>query len=289
MLSTSIIPRSGAIQQAGKLHCWATDLREQDIEALSRYTTRREVALWYAERLGWLALPARGKRPIVKWKDDVLPEMPPLAALAEMWRRDHHANIAVLTGMRSGIVVGDVDPRHGGRLEALWERGWPRETPIAQSGSGGWHVYCRCPAEGVRSMPTYAPGIELKAEGALVIAPPSTHPDTGRRYTWRNGYEPWTAPLAPLPEEVLDGLRLRTALTAHAEPPVLSTAAVRRLARKAPRLVRQAIERARTNRDGGRHLSGLWLACQLRDLRVSDEVGRACMLAYQREVEVLHG
>src|SRR5829696_627873 len=42
------------------------------------------------------------------------------ARITEWWRRWPDANVGVATGRRSGIIVLDVDPRHGGD-ERLWE------------------------------------------------------------------------------------------------------------------------------------------------------------------------
>jgi hypothetical protein len=177
-----------------------------------RPRTRMEVALLYGGWYGWAALPAWKKQPTVPWNWEAIPQTPTREELETLWTRvpkypNDNANIAVLTGRRSGIVVGDVDPRHGGQLEMLWELGWPRNTATVLSGSGGWHVYCLCPDEGLRSVPTYAEGIEVKADGALVIAPNSRHPETHKPYRWVKGKEPWTVGIAPLPEHIAQDIR----------------------------------------------------------------------------------
>jgi hypothetical protein len=208
--------------------------------------------------------------------------------LFEFWQRNGELNLAVLTGTRSGIIVADVDPRHNGSLDTLWRMGWPRETCIVRSGSGGWHVYAECPSEGLRTVHNYAEGIEVMADGALVIAPPSRHA-CGELYQWVDGHDPWTLAPATLPDTVLTDIRARRApVEMSSEPVEFSERELRGLTRRVPRFVARAVERARSGQDGGRHNSGLWLACQLRDLRVADGVGRRAMLAYQREVEAAH-
>jgi len=285
--------------------------------------TTAELSHWYWQQRGWCVLPAHyplrdsavlnavavrctcpagaacaciGKHPMGAWRSAEHD-----ADTLARWRwADPQANIALLTGRRSGVAVGDVDPRHGGRLETLWERGWRHDTVIARSGGGGWHVYAACPPDGLPSVAGYAPGIEFRADGNLVIAPPSLHrrqhptnPLLLRRYVWLPGHAPWECAVAPLPAAVLAEVRAsrpqRSAPAAPAEPVVLTAAQRRELARRAPGYVARAVARVRAGRDGGRHNTGVWMACQLRDLRVADEVGRWAMLAYQQALEARHG
>src|SRR5258708_15110952 len=145
------------------------------------------------DELGWLALPARNRKPVVEWRGEVLPAMPERGVLTAWWGQRFGPEIAVVTGRRSGIVVADIDPRHGGKIEALWALGWPQETVQARSPRDGWHVYAACPADGLRSLPKYAPGIELKADGALVFVPPSRKTGGGQ-YVWVPGHSPFERP-----------------------------------------------------------------------------------------------
>ena len=61
------------------------------------------------------------------------------------------------------------------------------ETSVVRTGSGGEHYYFnntkRIPLQGKRN---YCPGIDVRAEGAHVVAPPSIHPN-GRAYEWLCG------------------------------------------------------------------------------------------------------
>lgn len=102
----------------------------------------------------------------------------------------------------------DVDPRHGGD-EALHdlerERGVLPQSVESKTGGGGRHVYLRC-TEPIRSRTdALAKGIDIKADRGYVIAPPSTHPDTGRRYEW--DLDPIEGELEPVLAWLLEALR----------------------------------------------------------------------------------
>lgn len=96
--------------------------------------------------------------------------------------------LAIRTGAASGLVVIDVDPRHDGAatLRGLIARGLTPPTRYVRTGSGGLHLYYCHPGhpvpcdEGRR----LGPGIDVKADGGYVVAPPSRHQDTGRPYAW---------------------------------------------------------------------------------------------------------
>ncbi len=132
---------------------------------------------------------AVAKHPRVSWEA----RMEVAATMKEVegwWRRWPDANVGVVTGRVSGIVVLDVDPRNRGgvALGALEERwGALPATLEVRTGGGGWHLWFACEEELPSAV--LAPGLELKAERSVVIAPPSVHA-TGQRYVWIAGRGP---------------------------------------------------------------------------------------------------
>jgi hypothetical protein len=149
-------------------------------------------ALDYAAR-GWYVLPLHdvtagncscarrercktpGKHPrLDKWPEraSVDPEL-----IAGWWSGWPSANVGILTGRRSNLVVLDVDPRHGGdqALQELIAEHEPLpHTVVARTGGGGCHYYFACPpGDGPVKSVTLANGLELKADGTFVVAPPS--------------------------------------------------------------------------------------------------------------------
>lgn len=163
-------------------------------------------ALGYLAR-GWSVLPVRprDKRPLIAWER--LQDEPPTEAEAGAWfARWPEANVGIVTGTVSGLVVLDVDAAHGGgdSLAALERDHGPLPPTVeAVTGGGGRHLYFRHPGSQTGSRIGLRPGIDLKGDGGYVVAPPSVHPN-GRRYAWRSGRAPAGLMPAPLPLWLLD-------------------------------------------------------------------------------------
>ena len=161
---------------------------------------RLVMAIRYASR-GWAVLPCRpsGKEPAIRggFKAATTEKR----AIVAAWTGQSAANVGIATGAMSGLVVLDVDPRNEGDASlAELERihGPLPITATVETGGGGRHFYFAAPEGAVRSG-VLADGLDIKADGGYVIAPPSVHPDGGV-YRWANGP---TVPLAPCPEWIL--------------------------------------------------------------------------------------
>lgn len=94
----------------------------------------------------------------------------------EWWKQDPAANIGIACGQRSKLVVVDLDvkggspgPHNFGTF--VTGKGWP-ECPYVRTPSGGVHLWVRT-AELMPERPGILPGVDIKAEGGLVVAPPS--------------------------------------------------------------------------------------------------------------------
>jgi hypothetical protein len=117
---------------------------------------------------------------------------------------EEQANLAIATGALSGLVVLDVDPRHGGDeslADLIRKYGQLPTTVTVLTGGNGQHFYFSHPGKHVVSR-TFRPGLDLKADGGYVIAPPSTHL-SGKRYEWEIGHRPTEIVLAPIPDWLL--------------------------------------------------------------------------------------
>lgn len=138
-----------------------------------------------------------GKRPLMRyaqWWEDFAP--------LDLFDRFPTTNLQVMTGRFWGLLVIDLDGP-----EAI-ER-WPLLAPccprtwITHSGGGGRHLWFSVAKEGPpmpkavlwRVDPTKPrvkgePAIERLCDRSLVMAPPSFHPRTGRRYQFLAGSSP---------------------------------------------------------------------------------------------------
>jgi len=117
----------------------------------------------------------------------------------ELWQRWPHANVGLRTGV--GFDVIDVDGTRGRhslqRFLAEHAGGVPIGGPRVRTGSGaGWHLYVA--PTGLPDTIGVLDSVDYRAAGRYVVAPPSRHPTTGRRYQWVPGRDLDT-PLGQVP------------------------------------------------------------------------------------------
>jgi hypothetical protein len=134
-----------------------------------------------------------------------------LAAIERLWARSI-CNIGAATGATSGLVVLDVDPRHGGdETLAQLETKYGELPPTWRflTGGGGEHILFTHPGGHVKSQSgALGPGLDIKADGGYIIAPPSEH-ISGRRYEISVDHHPEDVRLSPLPAWVTTKLGIR--------------------------------------------------------------------------------
>jgi hypothetical protein len=181
----------------------------RSIEATAEQASAAEAAKRYLAR-GWSVLPLRprDKRPLIPW-EYLQHERPSEGDIADWFRRWPDANIGIVTGEISNLIVLDVDPKHGGdaTLERLERRfGALSATMEAVTGGGGRHLYFAHPGGLTRNRAGLAQGIDLRGDGGYIVAPPSIHP-SGRPYVWTSGHAPDEITLAPLPRWIITPIR----------------------------------------------------------------------------------
>jgi hypothetical protein len=179
----------------------------ENLEAAKRYLAK-----------GWSVAPLRprDKRPLIAWRD-LQDEPADETRLAEWFARWPDANVGIVTGEVSNLVVLDVDPKHGGddTLSRLERRYRPLPLTVeARTGGGGRHFYFTHPGFLIRNRAGLAQGIDLRGDGGYIVAPPSIHP-SGGRYEWAPGRSPEEIEPAPMPRWLtapLHGARVGRAL-----------------------------------------------------------------------------
>jgi len=124
-------------------------------------------------------------------------------------RRYPDFNIGLPTGYDSGFFVIETDTAEGhavdgaASLQALTVVHGPLpQTLMAKSPSGSLHYYFKCPSlpydHYIKTQAGILPGIDVRGEGGMVLAPPSNRPNKGR-YAWVNAL-----PIADPPQWLLD-------------------------------------------------------------------------------------
>jgi len=109
------------------------------------------------------------------------------------WSSWPTANVGIVTGETSGIVVLDVDGEAGeASLAGLVARFGPYPPTLeARTGGGGRHLYFGHPGGGRRigNRQGIAPKLDVRGDGGYVVAPPSGH-KSGSSYTWLTDLPP---------------------------------------------------------------------------------------------------
>ena len=125
----------------------------------------------------------KGKTPKIKTK--ALRYRPTAETIKGWAERYDNANVGVLTGERSGVLVVDVDD--AGVVDPMTERFG--QTPLkASTPSGGAHLWYRWSGERCSNLRRREGlDVDIKGAGGLVIVPPSVRPSTGKPYAWLRG------------------------------------------------------------------------------------------------------
>jgi putative DNA primase/helicase len=228
------------------------------------------------------------KRPAIpSWKpyQDRLPTAQEVAD----WQKQAPSAWAMITGKVSGVITLDFDGEPGRRtLESL------RLKPHRRTPSGGFHVDFEYPGWHVPTWNCKAkvelgkryPGLDVRADGGYACF---TGGCNGGRYTWLRDPEPDSLDI--LPADLREFLGL-----AHAPAPVNGKGHGHAAAEDAEvgsegpaasgwvggphtsvaeRLLDKALGRAARD---GRNVMGHWLACQLRDARLTKSEAMAFVL-----------
>ena len=170
-------------------------------------TSPRDAALYYRDELGWPTIPVGpGKKALQPWKK-LQKELPTKDYIVHCYEKFPTAGVAILTGGLADLVVMDIDLDRGGleTVQALLKDGTisheELESPRARTQSGGGHVYFAHPGIQISNRVDLWPGIDIRGDGGYVVAPPTSFPTGG--YKWTKGHAPWEIKLAKCPSELL--------------------------------------------------------------------------------------
>jgi len=164
-----------------------------------RENRRLKAALEYKNRFRFSVIPVdKQKEPLIKWG-----KFQRIRASDEEIRRWFRnwpdANIGIVTGNVSDLLVIDMDKKEATKdvLSVLPDS---FKAPMARTPRGGRHFYFRYDAR-MRTVVGIIPGIDIRAEGGYILAPPSVG-STGARYKWLE--KPSDTEIPPMPQKLLD-------------------------------------------------------------------------------------
>ena len=131
------------------------------------------------------------------------------AEIRRDFKRWPDATVGIVTGAVSGVFVVEADTKEGHDVDGIAslaaleaEHGALPLTRQAVSPSGSVHYYFNHPGSEFKiknSTSKVAPGVDVRGDGGMVVAPPSIKPGKGA-YRWRNEF----TPIADCPQWLLD-------------------------------------------------------------------------------------
>ena len=172
---------------------------------MENYRNNLTWALYYRS-LGWSPFPLAkgGKEAIVSWKK-YQTEIPTVEEITEWWTQWPEANIGIATGKVSGIIVLDLDAKHGRTSKEF-------KMPItvcAKTGGGGEHYLFRHPGGRIKNSEglLFGKGVDIRGDGGYFAVAPSLH-ESGKHYEWTIG--PDQEEIAEAPDWLIEAFSKQT-------------------------------------------------------------------------------
>jgi len=140
-------------------------------------------AFTYHKR-GFSVIPiqAREKKPLVAW-EEYQKRGATEDEIRSWWSNRSDANVGIVTGGISGLVVIDVDSAEAkDKLKELVSGFDFSAVPRSRTGKG-WQLFFQHPGYIIPNRLGVIPGLDVRGDGGYVVAPPSIHPN-GKPYKW---------------------------------------------------------------------------------------------------------
>src|SRR3989344_5201584 len=175
-----------------------------------------ERALEY-QGMGWSVVPL-GKNKIPFYEFDLKKHQTERATPAQIteWSQKTYPemNIGVMTGALSGIVVLDLDIKHGWSAKKLLELGYHiPPTATARTGNGGEHYLFKHPGVVIDNSQgqLFGEGVDVRGDGGYIVAAPSITKYIDKEGKPAGGAYEWVVPpedgIAEMPEWLLQKIQ----------------------------------------------------------------------------------
>jgi hypothetical protein len=163
---------------------------------------------------------SQGKHPrFLSWQSQATTDRP---TIKEWWRHWRKANIGIVAGRESNLVVLDIDGEDGRQTLAKLEKELgelPSTFAVATGRPGGQHHYFLHPGGTVKNqVAALGPHLDVRGDGGFVVAPPSRHA-SGRNYKVLDDRAP-----AALPAVWVDRLGKKSPTPSPSGAPAVSAA-----------------------------------------------------------------
>jgi len=143
------------------------------------------------------------KRPILYRWEEYKTRRPTREEVTSWFTENPDANIAIITGEVSGVIVMDLDSSDAEKYAN--EKGGFDGTPRVVTGRGS-QVYLKRPEYPVHNSSNRELKIDIRGDGGYVVAPPSIH-GSGREYRWMEDCAILDFDPVECPEWVLDFIK----------------------------------------------------------------------------------
>ena len=176
-----------------------------------------KAALHYRNKFNYSIIPSSPdtKKPLVAWKS-FQERKATEEEIREWWAKWPTANISIVTGAISGIVVIDIDTAEG--QEAV--NSYIPDSlvmPSVQTPRAGRHLYFQHNGQNTITKAGILPGVDIRGDSGLIVAPPSCR--SNGCYSWLPGLRIGDIELPPLPEsfyKIVSGQnRTKTTTSGH--------------------------------------------------------------------------
>jgi len=147
-------------------------------------TSTQKASSWLIKK-GYPVIPIKpnDKKPYVSWAE-FQTRLPTEDEVRNWWSKWPDANVAIITGKMSGLIVVDVDTEEGNENinEFLPDS---LATPMSRTPNGGWHYYFEY-FPGLVNKARVIEGTDIRTDGGYIIVPPSIN-GNGNGYIWAEG------------------------------------------------------------------------------------------------------